>query len=174
MRHISIVMFLTSIIWSSGINLPVSFSADFVQKVTDEAKHTIKYSGQILMNAPDIIKWIYQKPSQKEVCSSKGRVTVVDKELEQVSFYKLDKRFDLAKLLSNAKHYKDNLYTARYNGKYYTIALDENKQIEQIAYKDDMDNIVNIHFYKIKYSNKKIPADKLKCPFPNSYDIVEG
>ncbi len=174
MRRLIGFMMTVSVIWGSEIKLPVSFSADFVQKVTDESKNAIRYSGNIYMNIPETIKWVYIKPSKKEVCSAGGMVTVVDHELEQVSFYRLDKGFDLAKLLSSAKHYKDNIYVAAYKGKNYTIALDSKMRVEQIAYRDDMDNIVNIHFYKIRYSDKPIESSKLKCPYPKNYDIVEG
>ncbi len=174
MRLLTALIMLISLINGNDIKLPVSFKADFIQKVTDESKHVIQYSGKILMNIPDSVKWIYLKPSKKEVCNSKKMVIVVDKELEQVSFYRLDKGFDLVKLLSKAKFYKDNIYVARYKGKSYTIALDDKSRVEQIAYRDDMDNIVNIHFYNIHYSDKAIDSSKLKCPYPDNYDIVEG
>ena len=174
MRRLVGLIMTVSVISGGEIKLPVSFSADFVQKVTDESKNSIKYSGNIYMNIPDTVKWVYIKPGKKEVCSTGGIVTVVDHELEQVSFYRLDKGFDLVKLLSNARHYKDNIYLAKYKGKNYTIALDGKKRIEQIAYRDDMDNIVNIHFYKIRYSDKLIESSKLKCSYPKNYDIVEG
>lgn len=174
MRYLIGTMLILSMIVSGEIKLPVSFSADFIQKVTDKSNQAIRYSGKIYMNAPDTLKWVYIKPSKKEVCSDGAIVTVVEHDLEQVSFYRLDKSFNIYKLLSNAKHYKDNIYLASYKGKQYTIALDDKKRVEQIAYRDDMDNIVNIHFYNIKYSNTPINSSKLECPYPKNYDIVEG
>ncbi len=174
MRYLIGIIFILSLVLSSDIKMPISFKADFVQKVTDKTKQVIKYSGKIYMSVPDKLKWVYIKPSRKEVCSNGGMVTVVDHELEQVSFYRLDREFELYKLLTNAKHYKENIYLAKYKDRQYTIALDDKKRVEQIAYRDDMDNIVNIHFYNIEYLDKPIKDSKMECPYPKNYDIIEG
>lgn len=157
-----------------GIRMPAAFSADFLQKVTNPKKKVILYKGKVTMKAPSTLKWIYREPTKKEVCSDGKRVTVVDHDLEQVSFYRMNKKFDLAAVLRSARHYKDSLYVANYGGKSYTIALDAKGRISQIAYRDDMDNVVNIHFNRIRYLSAPPPAKKLKCRIPADYDRIGG
>jgi len=166
------VFMLFNILGAGEIRLPVSFSAEFVQKVTNPKKKVLLYKGTVLMNRPDTFKWSYKEPVKKEVCSDRKRVTVVDHDLEQVSFYRMDRGLNLAEVLGNARHHKDNLYIARYREKNYTVALDSEGRIKQIAYRDDLDNVVNIHFHKMKYDIKPIKRSKLLCPYPKSYDFM--
>ena len=168
------ISILFTILGAGEIRLPVSFSAEFVQKVTNPKKKVLLYKGTVLMNGPDTLKWSYTEPVKKEVCSDRKRVTVVDHDLEQVSFYRMDKGINLAEVLENARHHKDNLYIAQYREKNYTIALDQEGMVEQISYRDDLDNVVNIHFYKMKYGSSPIRRSKLLCPYPKSYDIIGG
>ena len=173
-RYFAAAALLTFALGAGVIRLPRSFSADFIQKISNPSGKTISYSGKVFMNSPDSMKWIYEKPSRKEVCSDGKRVTVVDHDLEQISIYRLKSGLDLSSVLSKAKHYKDNIYTANYEGKIYTIALDSKGRVEQIAYRDDMDNVVNIHFYEIKYVDKPFERDRLECRLPPAYDRIGG
>jgi outer membrane lipoprotein carrier protein len=120
------------------------------------------------------MRWDYKEPTQKEVCSDAQNVTVVDHDLEQVSIYYLNKKFDVAKILSKAKHYKDNIYIAKYQDKDYTIALDKKGRVQSMAYYDDLDNMVQIVFKNIKYKNKPFKSKYMKCHFPKDYDIIRG
>ena len=173
MRYLFVLFLLSlSIAQAAKVKLPVSFRADFTQKITSVKKKTINYSGRVLLNSSGRLKWIYKKPTQKEVCSDKKIFIVVDHDLEQVSFYKIDKALNLASIIKNARHYKGRLYTAKFADVTYTFSIDKKGRIDQLAYKDDLDNIVNIHFLNIKYSNKPNPISKMQCPYPIDYDII--
>jgi len=174
MRPFIILLSLTITIFAGQIKVPTSFSAQFTQKITNAKKKVIKYSGTIRLNRSGALKWSYQEPTKKEVCSTGETFTIVDHDLEQVAFYKLEKSLDLAKILQKAKHHKGNLYVATYKEVLYTFSLDKQGRIDQIAYKDTLDNVVNIHFQKMHYSSKPNPASKMQCPYPPSYDIIQG
>jgi outer membrane lipoprotein carrier protein len=148
--------------------------AEFLQKVTNPQKKVIQYTGKVLMDNGSRFKWSYREPTRKEVCSDGERVIVVDHDLEQVSFYRMDRGFDLGAVLKRAKHYRGNLYTARYRGRTYTLAVDSKGRIEQIAYRDDMDNVVNIHLKKIKTFPRPPAAKRMRCPYPKEYDVIRG
>jgi outer membrane lipoprotein carrier protein len=148
--------------------------ADFLQKITNPKKKVIQYSGHLLMDNGSRFKWSYLRPTRKEVCSNGKRVVVVDHDLEQVSFYRLDKGFDLGEVLKRAHHYKGRLYTAKYQGRTYTLEVDDRGRIDQIAYRDDMDNIVNIHLKKIKTFSKAPSPASMRCPIPKNYDRIGG
>ncbi len=172
MKKIYLLLLLNFFLFSSEINIPNSFSANFIQLITNNKGKKIKYTGKIYFNAPDTIKWIYKTPTKKEVCSSDGKVIVIDHDLEQASYYTIEKGFNLAKVLKRAKHHKGNLYLTNYKGKYYTIVLNNKGEINQIAYKDDLDNTINLMFKNIKYSNKFLPSYKFICAKPVNYDSI--
>ena len=174
MRYFLILISAFLAAGAGRITLWPGMEAQFVQKITNPKKKVIRYEGRVLMDNGARFKWSYTKPSKKEVCSDGKRVVVVDHDLEQVSYYRMDKGFDLGAVLKKAKHYKDNLYTARYRGHTYTIALDRKGRVEQIAYRDDMDNVVNIHLYKLKTFSRTPAASAFRCPYPKSYDVIGG
>ena len=164
----------TAAAWGQGIALPAGIEAQFLQKVTNPQKKVIQYSGTVLMDRGNRFKWSYVKPTKKEVCSDGKRVTVVDHDLEQVSFYRMDKGFDLGAVLKRARHYKGRLYTAKYQGRTYTLELDDKGRVDQIAYRDDMDNVVNIHLLKIRSLPKAPSLRRMSCPYPKEYDVIGG
>ncbi len=173
MKYLLILFTAIGTLWA-GITLPAGMEARFVQKVTNPKKKVIRYTGEMIMDNGKRFKWSYRSPTRKEVCSDGKRVIVVDHDLEQVSFYRMDRGFDLGAVLKRARHYKDNLYTARYQGRTYTLAVDGKGRIEQIAYRDDMDNVVNIHLQKLKTLSSPPSAAQMRCTYPKSYDRIEG
>jgi len=157
---------------AQNIKLPVAFKASFMQQVTNTKGKVIKYRGHIYYNSPSRTKWIYSSPTKKEVCSRGRKLTVIDHDLEQVSYYSINKGFNLAKVLKRARLHKGNTYVTTYNGKYYTIVLDSKGQVQQIAYKDNLDNTVNIIFTRIQYRNSLLPNSKFVCARPKNYDTI--
>jgi outer membrane lipoprotein carrier protein len=174
MKIVLLIPFLTLLTFAVEVKIPISFKANFTQKITNPKKKIIKYSGSILLDDSGAFKWIYKTPTKKEVCSNGKDFLVVDHDLEQVSFYRLNKSLNLLEVLKNAKHHKDNLFVASYQKKNYTFSIDKKGQIDQIAYRDDLENIVNIHFIKMHYSDKSISKKRLECQYPNSYDMIQG
>ena len=174
MRFLSILILSVTIIFAGEISIPTGFSAHFTQKITSPKKKVIKYSGTILLNSSGALKWSYKKPTRKEVCSNAKHFTIVDHDLEQVSFHELRQALSLTSILKKARHHKDNLYVATYQNTLYTFALDKKGQISQIAYKDTLDNVVNIHFQHMRYRSKPNLKRTMQCPYPQSYDIIRG
>jgi outer membrane lipoprotein-sorting protein len=172
MKTLLATILLIVSIYANEISIPNSFTANFKQLITNRHGKKIKYRGKVYFNAPDTLKWIYKSPTKKEVCSSKGKVVVIDHDLEQASYYTIDKSFNLVKVLKRAKKHKGNVYVTKYKGKYYTIVLNKRGQVNQIAYKDNLDNTVNLMFTHIKYRNKFLPKSKFICAKPASYDSV--
>ncbi len=169
-----IFLVLITSVMAEGVKIPVSFSANFRQKITTPKKKTIQYSGRVLLNSSGALKWSYQTPTKKEVCSDAKLFTVVDHDLEQVSFYELREALDLTSILKKARHHKGNLYVANYQNVLYTFSLDKKGQLDQIAYRDRLDNVVNIHFQHMRYGSKPNPKSKMHCPYPKAYDIIQG
>jgi outer membrane lipoprotein carrier protein len=167
-----LALILATTLFSQGIKVPVSFNGTFKQQVKNSKGKILKYRGVVYFNAPSETKWIYKYPTKKEVCSSGKNLVVIDHDLEQVSYYKINKGFDLSRVLHNARLYKGRTYTTKYENTLYTIILNKKGEIEQIAYKDNLDNIVNIIFTKIHYRNKPISSSKFICARPKGYDTI--
>ncbi len=174
MRYLLILFALCIAAFAEGITLTPAMEAKFVQKITHPNKSVERYEGILLMDNSSRFKWSYTKPLKKEICSDGSNLIVVDNDLQQVSLYHLVGGFDLSSILKRAKHYKDRLYLASYKGRNYTIALDSKGIIEQIAYRDEHDNIVNIHLYKVKRYTKALPIERFNCPYPKNYDLIKG
>lgn len=166
-----ISIFLTSIL-NAEISLPNSFKAKFKQTVTNQKKKKIEYFGNILFSKPNNLKWIYLIPTQKDVCTDNTDLIVVDHDLEQVSRYILDNKFNLPAVINGASKHKNNIYITKYNDKDYTIEVDNKNRLKKVLYYDDLENIVTIEFLNIKYSNKNIKSQSLECKIPKFYDLL--
>ena len=160
--------------WSASAQLmiPTAFGASFVQKVTTPTHKTIRYSGTLNINKTRAFRWKYVHPKAKEICGDGAEVRIVDHDLEQVIVYRVGGLLDLMQLLKRAQRYRDQLYTAKYHGVTYTLKLNQQGRIEQIAYKDDLDNVVHIRFRNIQYLDRSFGQEDLVCPVPKGYDIV--
>jgi len=163
-----------SAVFAGQIMLPGNFKADFSQTVTNPSKKVIHYSGKVLFSDRSHLKWIYRKPTSKEVCTDGKEVLVVDHDLEQVSAYRIEKGFDLSHIIQQAKPYKENIYVTEYGGRQYTLKTDKKGHLESVAYYDDLDNKVQILFKKMQYGKGAIRADRMQCNYPADYDVIRG
>jgi outer membrane lipoprotein carrier protein len=174
MKRIWTLLILSGALIASPISVPDNFKADFKQRITNPDKKVIHYRGTVRFSDEKMLKWVYREPTQKEVCSNGENVTVVDHDLEQVSYYLIEKGFDLAKILKSAKPYKKTktVFIAKYEGKNYTIQLDGKQRLWRVAYYDDLDNEVLIIFENMRYGKGKLPIKSLLCEAPESYDVI--
>ncbi len=161
-------------VYAGGITLPDHFTADFTQMITNTKKKVINYSGKVRFSKPALMKWEYRKPTRKEVCTDGEKLTVVDHDLEQISFYRISKGFDLSKIVNEAKVYSKNIYVAHYEGKSYTIQVDGKGRLHSVAYYDELDNKIQIIFKNIKYGKGPLKRASMLCPAPKDYDEIRG
>jgi len=171
-----LVLFLLCMtgIYAGSIVLPEHFKAHFEQTVTNPKQKVLRYSGKVAFTQENLLKWSYQEPTKKEVCTDGKEVLVVDHDLEQVSAYRIGKKFDLTTILRKAKPYSQNIYVTTYEGKKYTIQLDSRGRLQSVAYYDDLDNKVQILFKKMQYGKGKLPKEQMKCNYPAAYDMIRG
>ena len=174
MKLLWISIILTGTLFSSSIIVPENFKANFTQKITNPDKQVIHYTGSVQFSDEIMLKWIYREPTQKEVCTNGVNITVVDHDLEQVSYYVMEKSFNIVKILSTAKPYKETktVLIAEYEGRQYTLQIDAKKRLSRIAFYDELENEVLIIFEKMHYGKGKLPVKDLTCEAPESYDVV--
>ncbi len=174
MAIVRYLLFFSALIHATQLTLPVSFQADFIQTVTGVKGKTLHYEGKLYFSQPGRVRWVYLKPEAKEVCTQGKRMTVVEKELEQVTLYRLKKHLALSDILRRAKPVKPHIYDALYEGRHYTLRTDESGNVDSIAFFDELDNKVQILFKKIKRGTKPLPESATACRYPKSYDIIKG
>lgn len=164
-----------STLLSADINLPQNFKTDFHQTITNDKAKVISYEGTVLFtnSIRSLFKWSYTSPTEKEVCTDGTSLIVVDHDLEQVSTYMINDGINLEEILKIATKISDKTYQAIYKEVEYLISLDENQQLEQIAYVDNLDNAVKIIFKNMNY-NTIVNEGELDCNAPQSYDEIKG
>ncbi|WP_294953859.1 LolA-like outer membrane lipoprotein chaperone [Sulfurovum sp.] len=174
MRSVLISITAAVSLYGSGITLPDHFKADFMQKITNTRKKAISYSGKVYFSSPGLMKWMYVKPTKKEVCTDGKALTVVDHDLEQVSTYRMAEGFNLKEIIDSAKVHSKNIYVAQYRGKSYTIQTDNRGRLQSVAYYDELDNKVQIVFKNIHYGKGALGMQNMICSYPKDYDEIRG
>ncbi|EPS9902024.1 LolA-like outer membrane lipoprotein chaperone [Campylobacter coli] len=152
-----------------AINLNFNtYSSNFTQSVKSKDS-TLSYSGHFILSQ-DQAYWNYDTPSKKEIYINKNQIILVEHDLEQVVFSRLDNIPNLNEIFKKAKHLNDNQLITKYENINYTITLKDNK-IQSIAYKDEFENNILITLnHQIK--NPTINPEVFKPKFPNYYDMV--
>ena len=145
-----------------------SFSANFIQKIQTQNSY-IQYKGECYITQNNAL-WNYNFPNKKQILINKKEAIIIEHDLEQVIYSKLDDIPDLNNILKNTKQINSNLMQAKYKNTLYDIFL-ENNIIKKISYKDELDNQVFIEFYNQK-QNEKINNEIFKAKIPKNYDLI--
>jgi outer membrane lipoprotein carrier protein len=146
------------------------FEADFTQKIIDDNNKTIVYKGHIQASKPQFALWKYTNPIQKQIYIMDNRVIIIEPELEQAIYKKMDASFNFFTMINNAKKITKNVYEARFREKRFFIVTDDNT-IKSITYHDDFDNKIIIEF-KNEVINRKIPQEVFEAVIPNDFDVI--
>jgi len=163
--------FMGSSLFCSDLSRLESFESDFKQIITNDQNSKIIYKGKLYAKKEkNLALWIYTSPIDKKIYYSEGKVVIIEPELEQAIFAKLDKVPNILSLLKKAERISKNTYITAFNNTNYKITLNGDK-IEKITYKDELQNKVTILFSHQK-SNEPIKNDKFVYKIPGDYDIL--
>jgi len=147
------------------------FEADFTQKIIDDNNKAITYKGHIEASKPQFALWKYTDPIHKNIYIQDNRIVIVEPELEQVIYKKVDTNFNFFNIINNAKKLSKNSYEAHYNEKKFLITM-KNATLESITYRDDFDNLVTLYFTHVSI-NKTIPFSHFQPKIPADFDIIK-
>ncbi|QWU79955.1 periplasmic outer membrane-specific lipoprotein chaperone [Campylobacter novaezeelandiae] len=145
-----------------------NFSSDFIQSI-DNKKTKINYTGHFIITHNKAL-WNYQNPMHKDIFIDNNKITIIEYDLEQVIISKLERIPNLNEIFKNAKKINQNTYEAKYENTTYILNLKEN-QVENISYKDEFDNNVNIKLLNQK-RNTHIDENLFIPKIPKNFDIV--
>lgn len=170
MKLLIVLFFSLTLTFANNLKDINSFEASFKQSIINSSNKEILYTGKIYIKKPLKIVWQYSEPIEKFVYILNANVTIIEPDLEQVIISKLDKEFNILELLNNATKISDSQYLATFNNTQYKLVI-VNNQLQQINYKDSIDNDIFINFYNIN-QNKPIDDKIFTFTIPHQYDII--
>jgi len=164
-------LLVTSTISANSLNIR-SLESNFTQSITNDQNAKIVYTGKMYAtSAKNQALWEYNSPIVKKIYYKEGKLVIIEPELEQVIYAKLNKVPNILKLLKSAKKISADTLETSFNGLTYTIKIADNK-IDNIKYSDEMQNKVIIQFSDEKV-NHSISSGKFSYTIPKDYDILE-
>ena len=170
-KFLFLLLTTTALISADLANIK-TIETNFIQKIKNSANKILTYKGKMFAKKENnLALWIYNSPVKKKIYYRDGNIVILEPELEQATFAKLEKIPNIITLLKNAKKVsKNKLVTTFNNTKYYIIT--DNKFVKYITYKDEMQNLVTINFQNPKV-NKHISNEKFIYEIPAGYDILK-
>ena len=140
---------LSSNLLSAGISDLRSFESDFQQIIINDQKTRITYKGKLYAKKDkNQALWVYTSPVDKKIYYSSGKVVIIEPELEQAIFAKLDKVPNILTLLKQAKKTGKDTYVTTFNNTRYTITFADGV-LSKISYLDELHNKITILFFRI-------------------------
>lgn len=149
-----------------------TIESSFTQSITNEQHTKITYSGKMYAVKKDNqALWEYHKPIVKKIYYKAGNIVIIEPELEQAIFAKLNKVPNVLILLQNATQVSDHVFETTFNKIKYTIET-EKDHVKKIAYVDEIQNKVVIEFSD-QTTNTKIDPSTFVFEIPEEYDVLE-
>ena len=146
-----------------------TLKADFTQKTLSQ-ENTLIYSGTLLAKAPAKAKWVYEKPTPKEIYINGKKTTIYEPFLEQVSIGSAKRKIDFLQILRQAKLQKDGKYHSVYEDIDYALTLQGDKP-QKLEFSDEFDNAVEIVFERVRI-NEAIDDREFDFVIPPNVDII--
>jgi len=170
MKLLILSFFFATLLFANNLQKINSFEATFKQSIINNSGKKIVYTGKIYMKKPLQLVWKYNNPIEKFVYIKKNKVTIIEPDLEQAIISKLNKGFNIVALFENSKRISPSQYISTFNDIKYKLTIIDNK-LQQITYKDNLDNSISIDFSHIK-QNQPIINKIFKFQIPQEYDII--
>lgn len=149
-----------------------TFQAQFTQSIKSTTGKIIQYKGDVFIKNTGKILWKYKTPIEKNVYVLNNFAIIDEPELEQAIYTELQSEINIIKLIQNAIKLNDNSYLATIDSVEYIIQTSaQTKKIDNISYKDKLDNTVVIKFAN-SIENNKIDDSVFKFTAPDYYDII--
>ena len=164
-------LFLSSTISANNLNIQ-TLESNFKQDITNDQNAVITYTGKMYATrTKNQALWEYNTPIVKKIYYKDGKLVIIEPELEQVIYAKLNKVPNVLKLIKSAKKVADDTLQTRFNNITYNILIEGNKIIN-ITYVDEMQNSVVIEFSNEKV-NRYLNNNIFAYTIPEDYDILE-
>jgi outer membrane lipoprotein carrier protein len=172
MKKIIFMLLMSSILIATNLTNIQTIQTSFIQKIKNNTNNVLTYQGTMFAQKQNnLALWIYEKPKYKEIYYKNGEIVIIEPDLEQVTFAKLEKAPNIITILKNAKQISKNKLITIFNNTKYKISTDDNF-VKYIEYKDEMQNYVRIDFINPKI-NQKIGKNRFVYKIPSGYDVLK-
>lgn len=151
MRKLFLLFLLSLSLFALNLEFE-SFSADFIQTVTNEHKKSIVYSGSLTVKKPDKALWSYKKPIKKDLYLNASQIIVFEPDLAQAVYMTKKSVPNISEMIKSAVDIGGGRYKT--NGSKIVFFTMKDAIPHTISYRDDMDNSVEI----VLSNQKKNPA----------------
>jgi len=171
-KKLGLLLLLASSLISADLSRIKTIKTSFVQRIKNSSNNTITYKGSMLAKREkNLALWVYSSPVEKKIYYRDGNIVILEPELEQVTFAKLDQVPNILTLLKRAKKIAKNKFVTKFKSTRYTITTNS-KNIEKIEYTDQMRNRVSISFINPRV-NIPISNDSFIYEIPAGYDVLK-
>lgn len=144
-----------------------SLQANFTQSIESESGNIV-YKGILKAKANSMAYWRYDTPTKKEIFVNKDQIIIYEPMLKQ-AIISNNLKIDFMKILNSMKQDKDG-FKSTIDGIQYTITM-KGKLPQNISYKDELDNIVNIKLNDV-IVNKTIDNKTFNFQVPEDVEII--
>jgi len=147
-----------------------TFSADFEQRITDDQNKSIVYTGHMQAKRPNMARWDYQTPVEKQLFIREHQVVILEPELEQAIIRNVSSDIDIFTIISKATKISDEMYLAEYRDMEFILKIKDGV-IQAISYEDVFENSIVLTFSQQRV-NKMIDDEIFQALIPADFDIL--
>ena len=147
-----------------------TLSADFEQRITDDQNKSIVYRGHMQAKRPNMARWDYRTPVEKQLFIREHQVVILEPVLEQAIIKNVSSDIDIFTIISKATLISNETYLAEYRDMEFIIKMKDNV-IQSISYEDIFENSILLTF-KNQRLNKVIGDETFKAIIPADFDIL--
>lgn len=149
-----------------------SIEADFEQIILSDDGVPARYAGHIIAKSPNLVKWDYQSPLNKQIYMKNQKVLIYEANLNQASYSKLREKSDFLSIITSAKKRDDGAYHTSVEGIEYVMFVDKDNKPERIEFIDNLGSKTTLNLHNVKLN---IKVDKKIFDFtpPAGTEIVE-
>jgi outer membrane lipoprotein carrier protein len=146
-----------------------SFEASFSQIVNSDGQD-ILYKGELYIQKPSSVVWIYREPIKKEIYIGGKSLVVVEPDLEQVIIKSLKDTLNMLSIIEKSTQLSKDRYIATLKDKKYLLILKDGL-LQRVIYEDELENGVEISFSNQKV-NGNISKDIFQPKIPDYFDRI--
>ncbi|TXE78856.1 outer membrane lipoprotein chaperone LolA [Campylobacter peloridis] len=169
MKYFVILILFFINLFAFNINFK-NFSSDFEQ-IVQSNNSSLKYKGNFIITQNKAF-WNYTHPTNKKIYINNKEIIIIEPDLEQAIYTKLQNTPKLQKIFEKAKKISSNTYEARYENTTYKIKLKNDNSLESISYSDELNNLITIFFFNQKF-DQNINENLFSPKIPANFDIVQ-
>lgn len=164
------VICIYALSWGEDLH---SIEANFEQTIVSEDGVPARYMGHIIAKSPNLVKWDYQSPLDKQIYMNGSDVIIYEASLQQASYSKLRTKSDFLSIITSAKKREDGAYYTNVDNVEYVMFLDKNgKKPERIEFVDNLGSKTTLKLLNVKL-NIKVNETIFQFTPPEGTEIVQ-